>query len=217
MSMANRDTQGYGLKPYNKTGGNSNNGASGNYSHYAILSTNSTEIYKGQPVIPQASGYIKAIAAADGGTVAPLGVFMGCEYVSSTTGKPVWSNYWPGSGADSAHPIKAYVADDPNQIFQIATDATLTDEATARALVFLNADLSSGVTGSTATGLSQAALGVSTLATTDGLMLRFMGWVDDADNSDFASAGFPCLVRFTTHFNADSLGIAVGTPATTGV
>ena len=54
-------------------------------------------------------------------------------------------------------------------------------------------------------------------STTAGLMLRFMGWVDDADNSDFASAGFPCLVRFTTHFNADSLGIAVGTPATTGV
>ena len=46
---------------------------------------------------------------------------------------------------------------------------------------------------------------------------RFTGWVDDADNADFTAAGIPCLVRFTTHFNADSLGIVVGTPATTGV
>jgi hypothetical protein len=48
-------------------------------------------------------------------------------------------------------------------------------------------------------------------------MLRFMGWADDAANADFGAAGIPCIVRFTTHFNADSLGIAVGTPATTGV
>jgi len=216
MSMANRDSQGYGLRPYKKSGSGSNSGGVEGFSHYEVLSTNSTAIYKGQPVIPQASGYIKAIAAADGGTVAPVGVFMGCTYSSSTTSKQVWSNYWPGSGA-TAGTVKAFVADDPNQLFVVMSDASLTSQATARAGVFLNADLSSGTTGSTTTGLSQAALGVSTLATTAGLMLRFMGWVEDPDNADFSAAGIPCLVRFTTHFNADSLGIAVGTPATTGV
>jgi len=215
--MANRDTTGYGLKPYVKSGQGSNSTGTGNYSMYEIKNDNSTAIYKGSVVIPLSTGFITLVGAADGGTVAPLGVFMGCEYVSSTTGKPVFSNYWPGSGADSDHPIKAYVADDPNQIFVIASDASLTNKATARAGVFLNADMSSGTSGSTSTGQSSAALGVSTLATTAGLMLRFMGWVDDADNSDFDAAGIPCLVRFTTHFNADSLGIVVGTPATTGV
>jgi len=142
---------------------------------------------------------------------------MGCEFVSSTTGKPTFSNSWPGSGADSAHPIKAYVADDPNQVFVIMADASLTSQANARASVFLNADLSTATSGSSANGQSTGALAVSTLATTAGLMLRLMGWVEDADNSDFSAAGVPLLVRFTSHFNADSLGIVVGTPATTGV
>ena len=215
--MANRDTIGYGLKPYVKSGQGSNSTGMGNYTSYEIANGNSVAIYKGQPVIPLDTGYIKAIASADGGTVAPLGVFMGCEYLSSTTGKPVFSNYWPGSGADSNHPIKAYVADDPNQVFVIASSATLTNKATARAGVFLNADLALGTTGSTVNGQSQATLDVSTLAATAGLMLRFTGWVDDADNADFAAAGIPMLVRFTTHFNADSLGLVVGTPATTGL
>jgi hypothetical protein len=99
----------------------------------------------------------------------------------------------------------------------IASDASLTDEDTARAGVFLNADMSSGTSGSTVTGKSSAALGVSTLASTAGLMLRFMGWAEDDTNLDFSAAGISCIVRFTTHFNADSMGIVVGTPATTGV
>jgi len=215
--MANRDSTGYGLRPYKKVGDNPSSGGTGNYSQYEIANGNSTAIYKGSVVIPVAAGVIELVGAADGGTVAPLGVFMGCEYVNSTTKKTTWSNYWPGSGADSNHPIKAYVADDPNQVFVIMSDASLTSKATARASVFLNADMSTGTSGSTTTGQSTAALGVSTLATTAGLMLRFMGWVEDPDNADFSAAGIPCLVRFTTHFNADSLGIAVGTPATTGV
>jgi len=215
--MSNRVTTGYGLKPYVKSGQGSNSTGTGNYSMYEIANGNTDAIFKGGVVIPLSTGFIARVGAADGGTVAPVGVFMGCEFVSSTTGKPVFSNNWPGSGADSDHPIKAYVADDPNQVFVIASSASLTDKATARAGVFLNADMALGNAGSTVNGQSTATLDVSTLATTAGLMLRFMGWVDDADNSDFSAAGIPCLVRFTSHFNADSLGIVVGTPATTGV
>ena len=56
--------------------------------------------------------------------------------MSSTTGETVWSNYWPGSGADSDHPVKAFVYDDPNQLFQIATSnvvAAANTEAEVRA------------------------------------------------------------------------------------
>lgn len=214
--MANANSA-FGLKPYMKSGSNSNSTGVGGYSHYEIKNDNSTAIFNGSVVIPLSTGFISLVGAADGGTVAPVGVFMGCEYVSDTTGKPVFSNFWPGSGADSNHPIKAFVADDPNQLFLIASDASLTSKATARAGVFLNADMSSGTSGSTITGKSSAALAVSTLATTAGLMLRFMGWAEDYTNEDFAAAGIPCVVRFTSHFNADSMGIAVGTPATTGV
>jgi hypothetical protein len=72
-------------------------------------------------VIPTADGVIDDLQAAAGGTVSILGVFNGCEYVSSTTGETVFSNYWPGSGADSNFPVKAFVYDNPNQLFTIAT------------------------------------------------------------------------------------------------
>ena len=58
------------------------------------------------------TGYIDHTANAAGGTVSHLGVFQGCEYVdSSTTGKPTFgATYWPGSGADSNHPVKAFTS-----------------------------------------------------------------------------------------------------------
>jgi len=184
---------------------------------YEIANGNTNEIFKGSVVIPLASGFIDIVGAADGGTVAPLGVFMGCEFVSSTTGKPTWSNSWPGSGANSDHPIKAYVADDPNQVFVIQSDASLTSEANARASVFLNADMILGTSGSSANGQSTATLRVSTLATSNALILRLMGWIEDPDNNDFTAAGVPLLVRFPMHFNGTAIGIAQQTVATTGV
>ena len=146
-----------------------------------------------------------------------MGVFQGCEYVSSTTGKPTWSNYWPGSGADSNHAIKAYVNDDPMQLYVIATDASWTSKATARAAVFANANFSTAITGTDATGLSLARLAISTIATTAALQMRIMGWVEDSMNEDFASAGIGAIVRLNNHFNSNNGAIAAGTPSTTGV
>ena len=211
--MAN-ESSAYGLRPIGLVGAGAN---STGVTSYEIASNNTNAIYQYSICVPTAAGTIDQAGATSGGTTAALGVLMGVYYQDATQKKPVWLNYWPGSGADSDHPIKAFVADDPNQLFLIASDASLTNEATARAGVFLNADLSSGTSGSTVTGKSSGALAVSTLATTAGLMLRFMGWADDAANADFSAAGIPCIVRFTSHFNADSLGIVVGTPATTGV
>ena len=131
--------------------------------------------------------------------------------------KTVWSNYWPGSGADSNHPVQAFINDDPSQLYVIAADASWTSKATARASVFLNASLSTGITGTDATGLSLGRLAISTLATTNSLTLRVMGWVDDSDNQDFASAGIGAIVRINNPFNAPTGSIATGTVSTTGV
>jgi hypothetical protein len=168
-------------------------------------------------VIPLASGFIDHTANAAGGTVSHLGVFQGCEYVSSVTGKTTFSNYWPGSGADSNHPVKAFINDDPNQLYLIASDASLTSKANARASVFLNANLSTGITGTDATGVSLGRLAVSTLATTNSLALRVMGWQEDPENEDFEAAGIGVIVRLNNSFNAPTGSIASGTPSTTGV
>jgi hypothetical protein len=207
----------FGLRPIAKLGSSTNSTGVGGYTMYEIASGNSNAIYHGTPVIPLSTGYIDVVGAAAGGSVSLLGAFMGCEYVASTTGKPTWSNYWPGSGADSNHPVKAWVADDPNQLFVIATDATWTSKATARASVFANANFAAGTSGSTSSGLSSGTLAVSTINTTNSLHLRIMGWEDDAANSDFTAAGIGAIVRLNNSFNAPTGSIAAGTPSTTGV
>ena len=192
--MANSNGS-FGLRPLSKMGSAANSTGLSNYSMYEIANGNTDKLYHGEPVIPLSTGFIGAPGAAAGGTVGLLGVFQGCEYVASTTGKPTWSNYWPGSGADSNHPIKAYVNDDPMQLYVIATDATGTD----------------------ATGLSLGRLAISTIATTAALQMRVMGWLEDDANSDFTAAGIGAIVRLNNHFNSNNGAIAAGTPSTTGV
>lgn len=204
----------FGLRPVGKVGSGANSTGT---TEYRIASDNSNAIFQGSPVIPLAAGVIDIVGAAAGGTVGLLGAFYGCEYVSSTTGEVVFSNYWPGSGADSNFPVKAFVYDDPMQQFVIASDASLTNEATARAGTFANANFSSGASGSTTTGMSSAALAVSTIATTNTLNLRIMGFVDDAENADFAASGIGVIVRLNNHFNSPNGAIAGGTVSTTGV
>jgi len=207
----------FGLRPIQKMGSNANsNGASG-YTLYEIASGNSNVIYQGSPVIPLSTGFIDIVGAAAGGTVGLLGVFWGCEYVSSTTGEKVFSNYWPGSGADSNHPVRAYVYDDPMQLFAIASDGTLTSKATLRGHVFANANFATATSGSTTTGISSAKLAVGTIATTNTLQMRIMGWQEDPENEDFTAAGIPVIVRLVNHFNAPNGAIAAGTAAMTGV
>ena len=87
----------------------------------------------------------------------------------------------------------------------MASDASLTDRATALATVFANASLgTSARTGSTGTGSSNSALSVSSVATTATLPLRIVGIMDDAANSDYTAAGIPLIVRLNAHFNAGS-------------
>jgi hypothetical protein len=207
----------WGLRPVGKMGQNSNSTGVSGYTFYEIANGNSNVIYQGTPVIPLSTGYIDVVGAAAGGTVGLLGSFQGCRYVSSTTGKPTWSMYWPGSGADSNHPVRAFVADDPMQIFVVATDASWTSKATARAAVFANVNFSSGTSGSTTTGQSSGALAISTIATTNTLNMRILGWEEDAMNQDFSAAGIPALVRLNNHYNSANGAIAGGTVSTTGV
>ena len=103
------------------------------------------------------------------------------------------------------------------QLYAIATDATWTSKATARAGVFANANFSTGITGTDATGVSLGRLAVSTIATTAALQMRVMGWVDDPENADFTAAGVGAIVRLNNHFNSNNGAIAAGTPSTTGV
>lgn len=216
--MANQDTA-YGLRPIGLVGNGVN---STGVTQYEIASNNTNAIYQYSLVTPQAAGVIDQAGDTAGGTEPALGVLMGVEYVDSGSKKPVFKNYWPGSNnvsVDTNHPVKAFVADNPNQLFKVASDATLTDRATALATVFANASLgTSARTGSTSTGNSNSALNVASVNTTATLPLRIVGIMDDAANSDYTAAGIPMIVRINAHFNATiSRFDSQTTAASTGV
>ncbi len=216
--MANQNTA-YGLRPIGLVGSGAN---STGVTQYEIASNNTNPIYQYSLCVPTAAGVVDHAGATNGGTTPALGVLMGVEYQDATQKKPVFLNYWPGSGAvsvDTNYPVKAFVADNPNQLFKVASDASLTDRATAQAAVFANASLgTSARTGSTDTGSSNSALGVSTIGVTATLPLRIVGVMDDEANSDFASAGIPMIVRINAHYNSNTSRFDSQTTATsTGV
>ena len=210
--MANQLTGGFGLRPIGKVGGNPFNNAT---TQYEIASNYTTAIYNGGIVIPLAGG---TIAISDQ-AVAPLGVLGGVEYVDSNTGKTVFSNYWPGSNnvsVDTNHPVKAFVFDDPMQLYVVVADGTNTDRATALADTFANCDMASVNNGSTNTGMSSDMLDISTAATTNTLDVRIVGLYDEEGNTDYSAVGHQYIVRLNHPYNS-GVGAAVGTLDTTAI
>ena len=199
--MANAETA-FGLRPVGLNGSATN---STGVTQYEIAAANTNAIYQYSPVIPLAGGVIDIVGNANGGTVPFLGVLMGVEYVDSSSKKTVFKNYWPGANSvsvDTNFPVKAFVADNPMQIFVVAADESVTDRATALADVFANCSLATATSGSTATGRSTAQLDISTAATTATLAMRIVGISDDVANNDYDAAGVHFRVRFNFHYNS---------------
>lgn len=216
--MANANTA-YGLRPIGLVGSAQN---STGVTQYEIASNNTNAIFQYGIVIPTSAGVIDRAADNAGGAVAALGVLMGIEYHDSVQKKPIWLNYWPGSGSvsvDTNYPVKAFVADNPDQLFKVASDASLTNRATALTSVFANASLgNSARAGSTDNGSSTSALSVSSINTTATLPLRIVGIMDDEANSDYTAAGIPLIVRLNAHFNAGTRRFdGQTTPDSTGI
>jgi len=73
---------------------------------------------RGDMVTQLADGTVRAYAAADGHLA--RGVYIGCHYLSAALGYPIWSNYWPGSGALGTALIQVFVIDDPTVVYEVA-------------------------------------------------------------------------------------------------
>jgi hypothetical protein len=90
-----------------------------------IASGNSTPIYKGDAVVQvvsTANGYITQATSSSSATDPLAGVFWGCQYLSTSQKRTVWSQYWPGS--DATGDVIAYVIDDPNSRFIVQTSGS---------------------------------------------------------------------------------------------
>jgi hypothetical protein len=124
--------------------------------YYTILDGYTTSLFFGDPVVCSGTGMNVGIATGSSSSVI-TGVFAGCEYVN-LLGDTIWSKYWPAStSTNTAFPIKAFVYDDPDLVFEVQSDATGIAAADIRQL----ANFHSG-TGSTVTGLSGWYLTVPT-------------------------------------------------------
>jgi len=210
--MANNLTGGFGLRPIGKVGGNVNNNAT---TQYEIANNYTTAIFNGGIVVPASTG---TVIISDG-AISPLGVLGGVEFVDSNTGKTVFKNFWPGSNnvsVDTNFPVKAFVFDDPMQLFVVVADGTNTSRAVALAGIFANADMASLNSGSTITGRASDMVDISTVATTNTLDLRVVGLYEDEANTDYSAVGHQYIVRLNGHYNLNT-SAAVGTFATTGI
>ena len=141
---------------------------------YNIADNQSGAIFQGQ-LVTLKDGFILAFDPSS--HTAAVGVFNGCNYIDPTTGKPTFSNFYPGSINITQGEIIADVIDDPNQLFLIQAD-----EDIEAADIGKNADIVVG-SGSTTTGLSVNELDSSTIATTAALNLKIVGLYDSPNNA----------------------------------
>lgn len=180
----------YGLKPVNLIGGQVFAGAT---RQLVIANTSGTgygtSIFYGDVVKLVSGGTIEKDTGTS--TATPVGVFLGCQYISAVTGQLTFSQYYPASLAvKSGTEIQAFVSDDPDQLFKVVLVAGTTADGNGltpaylgRTVIGSNAALVQN-TGSTTTGDSK--VGVYTAAgatTTDTLPIRIIDVVPDTANS----------------------------------
>lgn len=154
----------YGLRPQ---GNLSATGAQKQYG-YLIADNQSGAIYQGD-LVTLSGGYIVKFDATL--HTAAVGVFNGCNYIDPTSGKPTWSNFYPGSVNITTGQITASVLDDPNQLFSIQADEDIVQADFGK-----NAAIAYAA-GSTTSGVSGTQLDSSSIANTNaaGLVLKLVG------------------------------------------
>lgn len=195
--MANVD-KAYGLRPM---GNLSATGAQKQYG-YLIADNQSGALYQGD-LVTLKNGYIVKYDSTLH-TVA-VGVFNGCNYVDPTSGKPTWSNYYPGSVNITTGQITADVLDDPNQLFVIQADEDIVQaDFGKQANIAYTA-------GSNVTGVSATELDSSTIAEDAALVLTLVGLYTIPGNA-LAQNFTQAIVKINCHLYG-SAGVANTPPA----
>lgn len=175
--MANTNAP-FGFRQY------SGNGSAPTYEQVPVqIAYNASAIYFGDPVEPDTNGQV---IQGDGTTAAAgiAGIFVGCQYLSVSQKRIVWSNYWPGSDVASGNTVTGYIVNDPNARFLVQTDAT----GATQAAVNQNVGYATG-SGNAANGISGAYVDISTLGTTTTLPFRVIGLVENPPGSPGTASG----------------------------
>ena len=190
--MANRNSAGFGLIPTRVLG---QGPSTAGFGQYWIDAGDSTTIYNGEAVYSAVGSILGAQGSA---TAVTLGVLQGVFYTAATTLKPTWKNHYTDVTPANSEDTKAFVYDNPFQIYRCASDdAVATTVAGAHELIFETFGFNT-TAGSTATGKSSATLDIgSTHATND--TWKLLGLAEDPENEDLTAAY--CSVSVLANLN----------------
>lgn len=174
-----------GFRPANSATGGSMQGQG---HMYAVLASDGTALFVGDPVKLDGSGSADGIPSVTKATqgAAVLGVVVG---IIPTKMDPATGKITTGSitlDTPVYRPASTFqyvlVNDDPTQVYEVeAVTGSNASYSFAVADIGLNADLST-VAGSTTTGVSAAALDMATKAATATLQFKVLGAVQRPDN-----------------------------------
>ena len=180
----------YGLRPINLIGGQSFTG--GTIRKYAMTTNSATGIFFGD-VVQIADGQPSALTASPTtSSVGVVGVCVGVQYTDPTLKYSQWAQFLPANAVSSGYTnIYVSVIDDPDQLYQVQADGSVT-----AADIGNNAALGNFSNGSTTTGNSKVNVSATT-ANTSTLAVRIVDLVDGAPTfSTPGDAYTDCIVKF---------------------
>ena len=178
----------YGLEPINLLGGQV---YAGQTRQLPIGQNETTAIFFGDVVTLNAAGNITKVTTT--ATATTIGVFLGVTYVDPNTSQPVFKQYYPG--AVNVAGMKAYVQDDPDQLYKVAVvSADTTIGFLTQAAVGKNTSLVQNA-GNTLNGDSRIAV-LNTTDTETTLPMRVVDVVPETAVAGFAGSYTEVIVRF---------------------
>jgi len=197
--MANRNSAGFGFIAAGTLG---NTPATSGLSEYFIDANTSGDIFNGEAVQVTA-GYI--VTAEDAATAETVGVLYGIFYNAATTLKPTFASWYDGAITPAnSEDIKAFVNDNPFQLYNVATDAEVATTIVGAHAIYLDTfDVNTG--GSTTTGRSNTTLDIGDTHATNNTW-RLIRSAEDPENSDLTAAYCTVVVIQNLNQYIDSSG-----------
>jgi hypothetical protein len=145
-------------------------------------------IYRGDAVVPDTSTANGYIIQATASNVPLAGIFWGCQYLSTSQKRVIWSQYWPGS--DATGDVIAYVIDDPNARFLVQTSGS-SFQITGTPTTFTSSpvgQLAQLNVGSGSTTTQQSGMYLDTVGTTATFPFQIVDMVLDPPGSNGSDA-----------------------------
>lgn len=181
---------------------------SANRTKYNIAYNNTHRLYTGDVCTLLSTGYIDTLAP---GTTPPLGIFAGCQYISASQGRLVFSPFFPGGDTLTNGIVDAYVIDDDNVQFWVQTGWSAgSPTAATQAMIGMNAQYANG-TGNALNGLSGAYIDLNTTpAVTATFPFRILALQTDPpgkNGTDTTAAYNKILVTWNNQFYRQLTGV----------